>query len=222
MNLVVKRLLTILVLCMYLTVSRPDEAAIGIDSSVGSFSSLDKSAVEVFEDLARHAHVTIGVSGFVVAGHKREERKVSIDVDGKSLREVLDAICRQDLDYKWRQFSDHGIDVRLGPHPLTLTDVPIVNLSMEDVSPPNVLGLVFHLPEVKLWEQTNGCRVGHPMIINGNPRSDTGWTVTLKLHNKPFWKILNDLSVKSQSYFWSAIGSSGSSCYVFLDIPNGN
>jgi len=152
MNLVVKRLFAILAFCMYLTVGHADETAIGIDSSVGSFSSLDKSAVEVFEDLARHAHVTIGVSGFVVADHKREDRKISIDVDGKSLREVLDDICRQDPDYRWRQFSDHGIDVRLGPHPLTLTDVPIANLSMEDVSPPNVLVLVFHLPEVKLWE----------------------------------------------------------------------
>ncbi len=224
MQLVSRSILCIFAFFLYLSAGGAVETdVVSLDTPIGPFSSHGKRTAEVFKQLAYDAHVPIGISGFVIAKNNSEERTISIDMEGKSLREVLDEICRQDPNYKWQQFRDHGIDVRLGARPLTLLNVVVRNFTVEGpILANSTLSLFLDRPEVKRWGQTHRCGLGHPVVLNGNPQPDRLELPPLQIRDEPLWKIFNELSIKSQRYFWLVIGSSAEvPCYIDINVLSG-
>lgn len=214
----VKQFVSFLVCCACLAAS--DTKRNIIDVKVEHFSSHDKSTAEVLNDLALQIHVPIGISGFVVFNPEDRNRKTSIDADAKPLREILQEICSKDPAYSWRLFGDHSIDVRLRPRALSLIGISIAKLQINGATSAEALVGLLSLPQVQKWRDRTGCQAGHQVIINGQPPPDSNWRANVKVHDVPLWKILNELSIDSETYFWSAVGSSNP-CYVFVDIMNG-
>ncbi len=206
----------VLTCCAYLTIVRAHSSSV-TNMAVEPFSEHDKTTAEIVKSLARHAHVPMGISGFVVNNQKRIEPTISVDAHGQSLREILDDVCRQDPQYKWQETPDNGIAITLGARRLSLLDVSVRKFNVKDVRPMQILGALLTIPEVKKWEQAAGCRVGYPVIINGQPEPDLRSRTSLTTGKEPLWRVLNAVSKITRTYTWSAISSTGPSCFIVLD-----
>ena len=170
---------------------------------VDAFSSHDKRTIEVFRDLARHVRIPIGVSGESF-GHNPDTR-ISVDSDGRSLREVLDDIYAKDPTFTWKLFDDGSINVTLGKRPLSLIDVYIGEFTLQNVKPRELSNAVLGIPELGKWARKSGCSMAHRIVIIGSPPEDTDPGISFEVRAEPLWKALNNLLVSTNSHFWSAV-----------------
>ncbi len=217
MHLIIKLLVLMTFSCSSLTSLKGADTA--IDSLMPNFSLHNKRTYEIFIELAQRIHIPIGISGENLGPNYNQQ--ISIDSNGKSLRQVLDEICSKDRRFSWTQLSDGSISVWIGPHQLSLVNIRVKSLHVDDVSETNLVTLVLQLPEVRRWERATGCGIGHQLIIVGNPPPEVTWKANLQISNKPLWKVLNDLSVSSGSYSWSAVKYAGTPCFINFNPPRG-
>lgn len=190
-----------------------------LDRPIDSLVLQGVSAREAIKALAFKARIPMGITGFVSERHNRLNRTISLKVAGQPTRDILQEICRQDPQYKWAQQRDGGVKVQLGERALSLTNLVIsIAFRGNAIFADSALTLFLEEPKILRWEKVSGCHIGHRIFFTGGSLPKVALP-NLEIQRQPMWSVLNELSVRTARYFWSAIGSApGVPCFVDVDL----
>jgi hypothetical protein len=187
----------------------PGAAATAIP--VENFAVENRRTIEVLEGLASATHVVISVSGDLIGS---DNKLISIEANRRPLGQILDSICAQDPRYRWQGSGRGEIAVTVGHQTIGLLNVIIKSLRLNHLNAPEAVILISRLPEVKAWSEHTGCRVGETITMGWRQES---WDLDMEVNNKPLSSILNELSARNKTYFWSAVKISDAPCYIDLN-----
>ncbi len=166
--------------------------------------------LNILQALAERYHVVISVSGTLIGP---DNKVIQISVVEGTLREVFDQIVRDDARFQWHQGEDGAADFRTINSPLTLVDVLISSLEINDPPRSTFPSFLTSVPEVNEWRESHNCFVQE--IIFGRPSGN--WRkFSLLIKDQSFGAAMDQIAEKSGSYFWSAILYSTNPCTINL------
>lgn len=178
------------------------------EATISTFSVGPKRTAEILSQLARQAHIVIGLTGELVGS---DDTLISISSTKISMKDLLDEICAKDPRYKWKA-RDGYINISVGNKSLALVDLVIGNIKIGPTKSPDLMMLIAKQSEVRDWSANSGCNI---LQVVAGSTGDT-WDLNVNVTVTPLWKILNDISVHNGTYFWSALEFSTNPCTINL------
>jgi hypothetical protein len=170
----------------------------------------DMRTLEVLKAIAERYMVVIGVSGVQIGS---DSAGVNLYLAQGTLRDLIDAVVKQDSRFTWRQNDSGSISVLVKNSPLTLVDVSVRAFGVQNPTRLEVSEAVSHIPEISSWLEQHQCEIAD--IFVGRPPTNR-WPISIQTTDKPLWAILDEIASKSGTYFWSLIQYDCRPCSINL------
>jgi hypothetical protein len=196
----------ILILILIVTNARAEVRA---TSSV-QVSNVDISdrTLNMLDALAKQYKVVIGVYGVLIGS---DHQTVHITFNRATLKEVLDAIVRQDTRFEWTENRDGSVHFSLRTAPMSLLNERVHSFDTVNPQRAEIVGLLTHIPEVDTWLGNHGCSMGE--MIAG-PLSKNWGKFSVHVKDQSLLSVLDTIAAKSHTYYWSAIQYSTAPCDI--------
>jgi len=184
-----------------------------LDTPVEGVLYTNLRTIDVLRDVAGRYHLMIGVSGVAIGD---DSFHINVDVRRGTIRDVLDAVVREDARYHWELRRDGSISVTIGAL-LVLPDVPLQSVDIEGKRRIEMAKSMLGIPEVAGWLRDSRCLLDQIVAITGRPPREAA-TVTLHVRDEPLWAALNSAAMSSGQYFWSLVQYSDQPCRINLGL----
>jgi hypothetical protein len=171
-----------------------------LEQRIPSFVALQEDMAKVLGNLASTYKSPIGLELIPSGGGLQAEDKISVKVEGGTLREVLDAVVKADPRYEWQQVDDViNVFPRAVRSPILETEVNAFELDQATILDASLA--VTELPEVKAKIQQMGLQRRDFLSISGSV-PDRLSRLSVSLHKITARRILNELLKASDSTYW--------------------
>lgn len=205
-------LFCLVLVCQLTSVLRGAIIKKGSGVRVGSFH-LEGRTLDVLKGLAEQSRTPIGVSGELIGA---DVRRIVIDEEHVSLGLILKEICKKDNRFGWRDMRDGSISVTVGSNRLDLVDVR-VKTTIKNINTYEIADVIRQLPAVVKWSQARHCNVGQVIMtvipMGGKPVEGH---FVVHAENATLLSLLDQLSERRQTYFWSCTKFSEAPCNINL------
>jgi hypothetical protein len=151
------------------------------------------------QSLARQYKVVLGVD----SSGARVPAPVRADVADGSLKDVLDALAASGPGYSWRTEDNGAVHFYNSEVSQRLSEVNVSRFSIKSAPQIRAFESIQQLPEVRHWVESAHCPLRSPIAIVGNPPDSDRGDITFQMSNVPLRKILDELAVRSEDYFWA-------------------
>ena len=183
---------------------------------VADVAFTDRPVIVILPELATRYKVVIGVSG---VWNRSNETLVSVSIPTGTVKDVLDALVRENPSFTWQQEDDGGILVLTSGAPVSVLDVVVKTFDTDHPRRFELGTQIRNLPEIKEWEKKNGCRMTQIISVSGaNPAQYFGWVWPIEVHvkNMRLETLLKRIALESEKYSWSVVRYKDPSCSVIL------
>jgi hypothetical protein len=184
-----------------------------LDTPVVGVDYTNLRAIDVFQAVASRYHVTIGLSGL---SEGDDSFHINVGLRRGTIRDLLDAISREDARYHWELRRGGSIAVTIGAL-MVLPDLRLQSVDIERKRRLDLAESILPIPEVTTWLKDSGCLLDQITVFAGTPRRE-GATVSAHVRDEPLWVLLNAAAASSGQYFWSLVEYTAHPCRINLQL----